>query len=252
MNIRISTTFRAGLLAAAFALLVAVIPARAAEPFGDTACSGVRPGAIIQGPKGTIYTMGFVFKGTGAKSSAYYVTTVGNKVLPTFGKKIWRVGGPAAYDANNKQIGRFVYASHTDTPAFSTFGLVQLDKKVKFKSQLCHFGGPTDFYGAQELMPRTLEYYGNGFPVDQVFPARTALAARGTTDGAAVYAQAVFALLDTGDEGAPFITDGKAVGFWDGGIGAGGGFVIRRLGPELEKVEKALKIELVLLTAKRL
>lgn len=199
--------------------------------------------------------MGFVFKGTARRKTSYYVTAVGNNVLRAPGRKTWRVGGPQAYDARGKAIGRYVYAVFTDTPNYSTFGLIQLDKKVKPNPQVCHFGGPTNVYGDTSRVPATVEYYGNGFPIDQVSPARTAAAPAGTPNDESAFAEGAFALTDVGDNGAPVLLNGRALGFVDGGVGGGGagaGFVISRIGPWMAQAERALGITLTLQTAKRL
>ena len=244
------------LVAVALFFVAGVPAAEGAEPFGATACSGVRPGGWIEAPRGTVYTMGFVLKGTGAKAmTGTYVTTVGHFVYPVFGTKVWTpTSGPVAYDGAGKTIGRFVYAQHADTPAYSSFGLVKLDGKVKVVPQVCHFGGPTGIFDTIDSTPRTVGYYGNGFPVDRVSPARTALVT-GTSREDDAIAVGVMSLGDSGDAGAPFVADGKALGYWDGGIGggsSGAGFVVQRIGPWMEKVQKALKIKLTLLTAKPL
>lgn len=210
----------------------------------------------MEAPRGTVYTMGFFFKGTGAKAkTGTYMATVGNFVLPNIGKKTWGPNtGPAAYDALGKVFGRFVFAYHTETPEFSSFGLVQIDKKVKTNPQVCHFGGPTKLYEATEPLPRTVGYYGNGFPVDQVTPARTAVITNTSNQESAI-GVGVISVADSGDAGAPFVSNGEAIGFWDGGIGVGGsgaGFIVSRLGPWIEKAEKELGIKLTLLTAKPL
>jgi hypothetical protein len=242
-------------IASATAVLLTTVPALAAEPFGITACSGVRPGAIIQAPKGTIYTMGFLFKGTDAKKrTAKYVMTVGDFVLPAFRTKVWPGrSGPQAYDARGKAIGRFVYAKHTDTPAFRAFGLVQLDKNIKPNAQVCHFGGPTDIYEAQDLAPSTVEFYGNGAPIDAVIPARTTIA-ESFVGQDYVYTLSPISIVDTGDKGAPFLVNGKALGFWDGAIGVGGGagIAVARIGPLIALAEGALKLRLEIRTARRL
>lgn len=199
--------------------------------------------------------MGFIYKGTDTKKvTSYYMTTVGNFVLPTFGSRVWPgKSGPLAYDARGKSIGRFVYAVHTDTPEYTSFGLVKLDKGVKFNPQLCHFGGPTGLDTTVDLAPRMGGYYGNGFPIDQVFPARTAVLGGTNEDNA--LSQGLFNLVDPGDYGAPFVTDGKAFGYWDGGIGAGTGgigFVVSRIGPWIGRSQGVLKLNLTLQTAKAL
>lgn len=235
----------------ALALLATVAPAHAAEPFGSTACNGVRPGAWIEAPRGTIYTMGFLLKGS---DKANYITTVGNFVLATFGTKTWPSAGPRAYDANGKVIGRFVYAVHTNTPAYTSFGLVRLDGKVIPSAQVCHFGGPTGMYRGDDVAPITVGYYGNGFPLDAVSPARTATVT-GTANENNAFAQGALSLVDSGDYGAPFVADGKALGYWDGGVGLGGGgagLIVARLAPWMAKAQKALKLKLALVTARAL
>jgi hypothetical protein len=244
------------LVAVALVFMAGVPAAEGAEPFGTTGCTGVRPGAWIEAPRGTVYTMGFVLKGTGSKAmTGTYVATVGHFVYPVFGTKTWKpTSGPSAYDARGKSIGRFVYAYHADTPAYASFGLVKLAGNVKASPQVCHFGGPTGIFDTIDRTPRTVGYYGNGFPLDEVSPARTAVVT-GTSSEDNAIAVGLISPVDTGDSGAPFVTDGKALGYWDGGIGGGGsgaGFVVQRIGPWIEKVQEALKIKLKLLTAKPL
>lgn len=237
------------LAAVAVVALTTVPAAEAADPFGTTPCPGVRPGAWMEAPRGTVYTMGFVLKGTGSKAmTGTYVTTVGNFVYPVFGTKVWAPkAGPIAYDARGKPVGKFVYAHHAETPAYASFGLVKLDGKVKVSPQVCHFGGPTGIFDTFDATPRTVGYYGNGFPLDQVSPARTALLT-GASSQESARAVGAISPVDSGDSGAPFVADGKALGYWDGGIGVGG-FVVQRLGPWIDKVQTALKVKLQLRTA---
>lgn len=244
------------IIAAAFLAFTVVPSARAADPFGATACPGVRPGAWMEAPRGTVYTMGFMFKGVGpGAKSGTYMTTVGNFVLPVIGKKTWKPNaGPAAYDGVGKPFGRFVYAYHSDTPEYSSFGLVQIDKKIKTNPQVCHFGGPTKLLEATAATPTTAGYYGNGFPIDQVTPARTAVLTNTSSDESSIGIGLISA-ADSGDAGAPFVADGQAFGYWDGGIGVGGsgaGFIVARLGRWITLAEKAVGIKLTLLTAKAL
>jgi hypothetical protein len=246
-------SFRVLIVIVALAVLVPAFPAQAADPFGATSCAGVRPGAIIQAPRGDIYTMGFLFEGTSAKGAkANYVTTVGDNILPAPATRKWPVGGPQAFDANGKAIGRFVYAVFTDTPNASSFGLVRIDPGVKVNPQMCHFGGPTGLYTDLDPSPRAVEYYGNGFPIDQVVPARTALASGTANEETVFVVGAVTWSIDTGDGGAPFLADGKALGYHNntaGGGGNGAGFGIARLAPWIAKSQSALKLRLRLRTA---
>lgn len=229
---------------------LAPLPARAATPFGSTPCPGVRPGALLEGPPGTFYSMGYVLKGVDANGKvSSYVTTVGNYVFPTFGTKTWKAGtGPEARDGAGKTFGTFVYAAHTETPAYTSFGLVAVDAKVKPKAQVCHFGGPTDVYGGTDIAPTMVQYYGQGVPAVVVAPARTGVVS-GTADTTNSLLQG---LWGPGDEGSPVLVDGMALGYLDGGIGAGGsgaGFVVSRLDQWIQRAEKALGIKLELATA---
>jgi hypothetical protein len=242
------------LAAMAAALVLATgVTAHAAEPFGTTACPGVRPGAWIEAPRGTVYTMGFVLKGIDAKGkSATYVTTVGGYVYRAYGTKVWSpAAGPRAYNSAGRVIGRFVYAVHIDTPDATSFGLVKLDKGVKANPQVCHFGGPTGVYKETGTAPFTVQYYGQGVPADSVSPARTG-SALGSPNAETVFMQGIIGL---GDEGGPALVDGAALGYIDGAVGGGGGgagFAVSRLGPWLTKAQKALKVRFTLQTARPL
>jgi hypothetical protein len=248
-------TLRTAVVAIAALLLSTTTAARAAEPFGTTPCPGVQPGAWIEAPRGTIYTMGFVLKGVDAKKRvANYVTTVGAFVYRSFGTKVWPTGGgPTAYNSAGRAIGKFVYAVHIDTPDATSFGLVKLDKAIKANPQVCHFGGPTDIYDGIGSAPVTVQYYGQGVPADSVSPARTGIAVRGTPDAESVFVQGLVSFL--GDEGGPVVVDGAALGYFDGAVGggrSGAGFAVARLGPWLAKAQKALKTRFTLRTAKTL
>lgn len=233
----------------AVVVLALTAPARGAEPFGTTPCQGVRPGAPMEAPAGIAYTMGYLLRGTDAKGkTANYITTVGHFVFTTFGTKTWRAGtGPQARDGLGRKFGSFVYAAHTDTPAYTSFGLVLVDPKVKVSAQTCHFGGPIGLFKGTGVAPVVVEYYGNGTPV----PARTALAT-GAADTVNAVSQGVWA---PGDDGAPVLAGGAALGYFDGGIGAGGngaGFVVSRLDQWIARAQKALKTKLQLVTGARL
>lgn len=233
-------------------------PADAADAFGISGCSGVRPGAEVREKDGDLYTMGFLFTGTNLAGTdpARYVSTVGDFVLNLQpGTKVWGKGkGPVAYDANARRVGRFVYAYLRDTPAYRSFGLIRLDPTVKSSARVCHFGGPTGIYTSRGANPVFLEYYGQGLPQWFVFPARTAWAL-GTPDREWVYAHQPAGL---GDEGAPVLAGGRAVGLITGGVGLTGahtppqtGFLVARIGPWEARAEKALKIKLGLLKGSR-
>lgn len=207
----------------------------------------------MEAPAGISYTMGFLLKGRDTKGKvANYITTVGNFVFTTFGTKTWKAGtGPDARDGLGKKFGRFVYAAHTNTPAYTSFGLILVDPKVKVTGQVCHFGGPTGLFRGTGVTPVVGEYYGNGTAAQSVSPARSAVVS-GAAHPANAVSQGVWA---PGDEGAPVLASGAALGFFDGGVGAGGngaGFVISRIDQWIARAQKALKIKLTLVTGKRL
>jgi hypothetical protein len=251
----VSKLLRAAAVTVAALVVSSTLTARAAEPFGATPCSGVQPGAWIEAPRGTIYTMGFVLKGIDAKGrSANYVTTVASYVFPTFGTKVWPTGaGPRAYNSAGRPIGSFVYAVHTETPDASSFGLVRLNKTVRANPQVCHFGGPTGINNTKSTTPTTVQYYGQGIPADSVTPARTGVVLN-AQENDTLFMQGVIGI---GDEGAPVVAGGGALGYFDGGVGGsvgvgGAGFVVARLGPWLTKAQKALKIRFTLQKARTL
>jgi hypothetical protein len=251
------TLIRTAIVITATVLVGTAVPARGADPFGTTPCSsGVRPGALIQSPAQDFYTMGFMFKD---QYGARYVSTVGDHVLTSVGKKAWKVGtGPRAKSANGKIFGRFVYAAYQDTapdgtPQYDTFGLVRLTTGFKYSPQVCYFGGPTAIYTGRGTSVVQLNYYGQGTPFDGSLPARTALAfGTGDKDGVIGVGAPAF-----GDSGAPVLIGGKALGILtDYGVGLSttapnaGDVLVTRLPKWIAAVQKALKVKLYLLTAK--
>lgn len=207
----------------------------------------------MEAPAGISYTMGFLLRGKDAKGkTANYITTIGNFVFTTFGTKTWKAGtGPDARDGLGKKFGKFVYAAHTDTPEYTSFGLILVDPKVKVSGQLCHFGGPTGLYKGTGISPVVVEYYGNGTAAQELTPARSALA-NGASDPTNAVSQGIWA---PGDDGAPVLAGGAALGYFDGGVGAGGngaGFVVSRIDQWIARAQKALKVKLSLVTGKRL
>lgn len=207
----------------------------------------------MEAPAGIAYTMGYLLRGKDAKGkTANYITTVGNFVFTTFGTKTWKAGtGPQARDGLGKKFGSFVYAAHTDTPEYTSFGLILVDPKVKVDGQVCHFGGPTGLFKGSGLGPAVVEYYGNGTAAQTLSPARSAIAT-GVGDSANAVSQGLWA---PGDEGAPVLAGGAALGYFDGGIGAGGngaGFVVSRLDQWIARAQKALNTKLQLVSGARL
>ena len=243
----------AALAVAAVGLVVT--PARAADPYGTTGCDGVRPGAYAEDAMSNVYTIGFLYKGVKGKDKANYFVTVGDLILPAPGTRVWNgSSGPAVRDINGKKIGNFTYAYRVDTPNADTFGLVRIDKNVKFNAQVCHFGGPTGLFTDLPVTPFAVQFYGQGLPFVLTVPARSGMGygANDPAQAAVVGPAGLFAPL--GDAGGPVLVDGKALGIFTGGVGIGtaSGFIVSRLRPAIARVEQRTKIKLTLQTARAL
>jgi hypothetical protein len=228
------------------------LPARAAQPFGTDGCPGVQPGAYAEDPSNNVYTIGFLYKGVKGKDKATYFVTEGDLVIPAPGTKVWTgSSGPAMRDLNGKVIGHFTYAFRVDTPAADTFGLVRLDKNVKFKPGVCHFGGPTGVYSSLDATPFQVQFYGQGLPFVAAVPARSGVAIGGNNASqlAVLGPAGLFAPL--GDGGGPVLAGGKAIGIFTGGLvlGTSDGFVVSRLKPAITRTGMKTGIKLTLLTA---
>jgi len=230
------------------------VRASAAEPFGIDNCPGVSPGAGIQDPASDFYTAGFFYKGAKGRDAATYFVTDGTLILPVASTRVWSgSSGPAVRDANGKPIGHYVYAFSQDTPSADSFGLVRLDRGVKWSPSVCHFGGPTGAYSGLSQTPVPVQYYGQGFPLDATVPARTGVAPT-TTDKSEIFVVGPSeAFAGLGDEGAPVLANGQAVGIFTGAIGGGGdgaGFAVSRIGPAIARAQKFTGIKLTLLTSR--
>ena len=209
----------------------------------------------MQDPENNVYTMGFFFTGTKGREKATYFGTVGNLVLSDPGTRRWTGNGPLVRDSGGKAIGRFVYAYYVDTPFFDTFGLVKLNKGTRYSPSVCHFGGPTGVYKGLSLSPAQMQFYGHSILFSDLFPARTGMALE-TTDPeqVAMIGPAPVFQSGLGDDGAPVLTGGQAVGFMTAAVVAGtqDGIQVRRITPLVNKAQKATGIKLTLLTAKPL
>lgn len=245
-------------------------PLKAAAPIGNSACPGVRPGAVIASPIG-LCTMNYVFRGS---DGARYVGTAGHCVIDApetggdFPERRWAAGaGPIARDGDGRRIGRWTYAVLRDSEE-ADFSLVRLDKGVAANPQMCFFGGPTglDTRRAPVLPPTALSYFGNGILVGNLsvvnqttLPARTALAL-GMPSPKHVFAEGVVVPGDSGS--AINSAGGGAVGLIVttgvhlGGVGAGGvdagPMGIVRLAPMLSRARRFTGTAYTLQTARRL
>lgn len=178
------------------------------------------------------------------------MTTSGHCILPATGERTWRPGtGPAALDDVGKRVGTFVFAIRRET---KDFGLLLIDRQVKPNPQVCHFGGPVGLNDERFPDPEVLSFYGQAEVLSELLPARTGVTAN-TRGEELIYAWAPVSL---GDSGGPWLTsDGRALGYithlvaYGSRIGDAGVALVRRLGPQVETAQNALKLRLSLVTA---
>jgi hypothetical protein len=229
---------------------------KTAAPFGTTACAGVRPGGLVEfrHADGGTCSLGFVYSD---KYGQLFITTAGHCVVPTGAYKLWAVGkGPVAY-VGGKAVGRAVYARNDpEDPYVYDIAMIQITKGVKVNPQVCHFGGPTS---ASSTTARgdQVQVYGNAQGLSEVLPARTLISlGNSNTYDAWIVGPSLF-----GDSGAPVVSasSGKAIGFitaigYDLRSTASPGvdMLVKRLGPQMYAVSKALHKTFYLKTAKRL
>jgi len=234
-----------------------ISPAAATPPVGLSGCPGVRPGAAVR-TDAALCTLGFLFRGTDGER---YVATSAQCMGAFFGERAPARGrGVVASDEFGRRIGEFAYGV-TDIRA--DFALIRLDRDVQASAQMCHFGGPTGRNDDGGAEPVVLHYYGTGFltsrisvvpegvGLGRVAPGRSAFAV-GLDDPDWVFA---FGTAIYGDLGSAVISsDGRAVGLlvFAGVVRSGthsGTLGIMRLGPQVDRAEKRLRIGLELMTA---
>lgn len=234
-----------------------------AEPFGTTACPGVRPGALMmQSPppfEGGC-TFGFMFRGGGSK----FIATAGHCAGVRSGdEKRWAAGdGPEVLDESRRRIGEFAYAVVGDELHATDFdfALIRLDEGVKASPEVCHFGGPTGINAdiVPVTAPVTIHYYGQTYlggralvGGEPLVPARTGIAT-GLPNPARAY---FYGHVWFGDSGAPVLTkDGRAVGVLGGpgeadSSGHAGLVSVPRLGPQIKRASAYLGHNLKLILA---
>jgi hypothetical protein len=262
--------------------LIPVPSAKDPAPVGSGQCSGVRPGGRVLSTIGDC-TLNFLFR---APDGTRYIGTAGHcadlgddnsfEDTDTAGngriERVWQQGdGPVAKNLAGERIGEFVYAI---VYAPKDFALIRLDPGVESRPEMCHFGAPRGISSSTDA-PETavfLRYYGNGEGVDDVAPARTAVAL-GTPNPDHVYAAG---LAIPGDSGAGVMTaEGLAVGVLvttgvsgiaverdrnrvptpkdfpevnEKGVDFGT-MGITRLGPQLARASEKLSVSLELVTA---
>lgn len=241
-------------------LLVVSIPAAAAAtttegvaPLGTSPCPKVRPGAHVETSRDTGGTLNFLFRGSDGHR---YVGTAGH-LLADEDTLVWKKNGPTARIDDGTTIGHAVFAWNYN--AFtSDFALIKLAPDVKADPAMCHWGGPTGINDDIATEPTVLRQYGNGTGVSEVFPARSMVApSLANEEVVGAVGVAIF-----GDSGSPVISeDGRAVGvqvttglIWGSELPSTEGLTpgdvgIVRLGPQVAAAEKALGIDLELMTA---
>ncbi len=197
-----------------------LIPVPAAgdpAPVGSGRCPGVRPGGRVVTKVGDC-TLNFLFR---APDGTRYIGTAGHCVDPgqevTFKdsddtgngriEKVWaRGGGPVAEDPSGQRFGEFAYMVVHDP---KDFALIRLDPGVEASPEMCHFGSPHGVSTTDTDTAVVLRYYGNAVGLEEVVPARSAVAL-GTPDPDHIYAAG---LAVPGDSGAGVMTaDGLAIG----------------------------------------
>ncbi len=199
---------------------------------------------------GSTCTLGFLYRDK--RTGRSYMTTAGHCVLAVEAERKWGPrAGPTAVDLAGKKIGTFVYAA---MKGVKDFGLILIDRKVTANAQVCHFGGPTGLNEERRNDPSVLEFYGQADFPGGVLPARSGVTIN-TRDDEFVWAQAPIGL---GDSGGPWMTnDGRALGYLTHVLGYRTGTeigvaLVRRLGPQVANAERALRIHLTLVTARRI
>ncbi|MGH2739700.1 MAG: S1 family peptidase [Actinomycetota bacterium] len=214
-------------------------------PVGTGACPGVRPGALFF-TEFSACTLSFLVR----DGSNRFIATAGHCILEASGEMVWPPGkGPVAIDGADTRFGRFVYAALDQR---SDFALVQLKPGVEASPKMCHFGGPVGLNNQRTNELVVLHHFGHGTGIGSVpglnqpvLPARSAMAS-GMQDPRTVSAIGVAA---PGDSGSPVISsDGRAVGVLYA-IQLTGTIVMTRLPHELKRAERALGVDLNLMTA---
>ncbi|MGH2710490.1 MAG: hypothetical protein ACRDH9_04700 [Actinomycetota bacterium] len=216
----------------------------------------MRPGGPVWTERGLLdepCTLNFLFKGYRYDEEGRrvevgsFMGTAGHCILAE-GEEVWEAGeGPPAWDAEERQLGRFVYSVNVGD---ADFGLIRLDEGVDASPQMCEFGGPTGINTQQTSDPEIVRYSGQGIGIRDVASGRQALA-RQMSDPYVVYA---LGAAVNGDSGSPAIDEeGKAIGVVVA-IGAQtnppeASVRITRLGPQITRAAELLEMEFDLQTA---
>lgn len=217
-----------------------------------TCSNPVHPGALIEvegshGGSGGICTANFVFK----SGSTQYLGTAGHCTLAESnvsgdeGEFAFAPGtGPQVRDANDRVIGRIVYAVQE---GLKDFALIRLDSGISADKALPHWGSVSGVNTSNAATPVELRWVGHGVGMGEVLYARSGVAG-GLSNPDRI---AAIGLVAPGDSGGPVVdSEGRAVGVnvtIGASIGTQGGFqYITRLGPQLAAAAAKLGINLAL------
>ncbi|MGH2756446.1 MAG: hypothetical protein ACRDI3_01515 [Actinomycetota bacterium] len=196
--------------------------------------------------------MNFVFRDNRGNR---YVGTAGHCALKAPGQRVWSSrSGPQANDGDGDVIGRFTYAIWHGAGDAADFALVRLFARVKTDAEMCHFGGPTGIDSSSSSDPVVLQFFGNGAGIGNlliinqtVLPGRSAVAPE-MRDREEVLAPGVAV---AGDSGAPVTesSQDRAIGLL---VGARPDpfILVTRIEPAMRRAERALGVDLRMVTAK--
>ncbi len=214
---------------------------------GPGPISNLQPGAAVQS-RGGQCSFNFLFSGSDGQR---YMGTAGHCILASAGQRSWAPGsGPVARDNLGRRVGEFAYALLRPTSDLD-FALVRLDANVTALPRLPQFGGPSGISNEQMATPVVLHYCGSGVAVGMLVSCRSGIALS-TGDPNHIYMEGI---ATPGDSGAPVVDGSRravgvlvAVGLNLGSIGSGGldaGLVqVVRMGPQLQRAQQALGIDL--------
>ncbi len=247
----------------------------AAAPPGDPACPGVRPGAAAFNTKDRAdCTFGFILRGS---DGARYVI-VGHRCAPASRPSVsvkvgesreehtWPRGkGPQVSDSTGKPVGRLVYDVRIVEKALMIdFALLRLDKGIKYSPTMCQFGGPRRINSIIDNQPTFASIYGQSNEYTKVDGSHgyEDLIPQGLNNPEIVNGARTSQL---NNDGAPVLSGdgGQALGImgeaWthagtnpqeDGSQAENPyGSYIYRLGPVIQRLERALHLRLALVNA---
>ncbi len=152
----------------------------------------------------------------------------------------YKRSGPPIRDLARKRIGALVYAVNKDGVDFA---LVRLDPGVRLDPAVPMYGGPLT-YGAAPMLPTESYVYAPA----PYYPVPNAVS--GLLHGGAEFPRLATELVGTITRGAPVMKpDGTAIGMLDGYLTIDG-YIVRPLGPAVDRASRRTRLKLRLMTAK--